>query len=152
MPKATPNSPRPPGREPAASYRLSVPARPATVGLARAFVATVLEDEHAALVDDARLCVSEVVTNVVTHTQVPSLEVEIAIRAPRVVVSVRDESPLGLPEARCARAAEEHGRGLYLVHVLAARAGVDWECDRHHNIVGKRVWFQLHDSEGEVAP
>jgi hypothetical protein len=53
-----------------------------------------------------------------------------------VRISVTDTDPL-IPALRTPVEEAEHGRGLHLVDVLAARWGVD------PGGVGKSVWFEL---------
>lgn len=91
-----------------------------------------LDDET---VDAVRLVASELVTNAVVHGEGP-VTVVLHHRPGRLVIEVLDKSP-AMPRMGCAQAAEESGRGLELVNLLAARWG--WEpCDS-----GKRVWAEI---------
>ncbi|MFD8865041.1 ATP-binding protein [Streptomyces sp. NPDC059590] len=110
---------------------------------------------HPALVETARLLVSEVVANVHLHTKVPLLSLEATIRGHRLHVSVRDDDPNGAPwppEPRTpeAEADAEHGRGLLLVQACADAWGTVW----HGGIqrTGKSVWFSLSDTPGPPTP
>ncbi|MER6538116.1 ATP-binding SpoIIE family protein phosphatase [Streptomyces sp900105755] len=89
------------------------------------------------LSDTAELLVSEIVTNAVRHASRP-----ISLRLLRTDVlrcEVGDDVPQ-LPRLRQAKATDEHGRGLYLVHRLARR----WGTTRLGT--GKIVWFELGGS------
>ncbi|MEU6199292.1 SpoIIE family protein phosphatase [Streptomyces sp. NPDC047061] len=91
------------------------------------------------LTDTAELLVSEIVTNAVRHATRP-----ISLRLLRTDVlrcEVGDDVPQ-LPRLRQAKATDEHGRGLYLVHRLARR----WGTTRLGT--GKIVWFELGGSGG----
>jgi serine phosphatase RsbU (regulator of sigma subunit)/anti-sigma regulatory factor (Ser/Thr protein kinase)/PAS domain-containing protein len=87
------------------------------------------------LVDTVTLVVSELVTNAVTHA---GGEVALEVRRldDAVRVSVTDTSP-DAPQHQDPGPREEHGRGVHLVDVLAARWGTTSLPD------GKRVWAEL---------
>ncbi|MGW1077802.1 ATP-binding protein [Streptomyces sp. NPDC002537] len=130
------------GGEPVDTYHLSAPAAPTTARVAREFVAAALEaGERAALVENALVCVSDLVTNVVRHARVDTLSVEVALCGDRVVVSVLDGDHGRRPRRRTARAGQEDGRGLMLVRRLSAASGVTLVWDEL-NVVGKCVWFE----------
>ena len=84
-------------------------------------------------VDDVVLMVDELVSNAVVHGAGP---VRLALRADGVMVvgEISDTSPL-LPAPAPTDLESEHGRGLWLVAMLAADHGVRPEP------VGKTVWF-----------
>ena len=96
------------------------------------------------LVDTARLLVSELVINAVTHAGTESrlvlvsdgvgLRVEVSDHSPRVP-SLPDPSP-GVPT----------GRGLRIVAELAAEWGVEEGPD------GKTVWFELRPAPSVPGP
>ncbi|WP_181809325.1 ATP-binding SpoIIE family protein phosphatase, partial [Streptomyces shenzhenensis] len=91
------------------------------------------------LSDTAELLVSEIVTNAVRHASRP-----ITLRLLHTDVlrcEVGDDVPQ-LPRLRQAKATDEHGRGLYLVHRLARR----WGTTRLGT--GKIVWFELGGNGG----
>jgi anti-sigma regulatory factor (Ser/Thr protein kinase) len=78
-------------------YRLIAPNAPDTPQLARDHVAyLLLRERRTELADTARLLVSEVVTNVYQHTNVPLLTVDTTFRPDRVRVAVRDGSTRGV--------------------------------------------------------
>ncbi|MBT2386896.1 ATP-binding protein [Streptomyces sp. ISL-11] len=133
--------------EPAVTYRLAAPATPTTPRVARDFVTSALiASEQRPLIEDARLCVSDIVTNVVLHARVATLTVEVTAHDDgRVVVTVRDDDPRRLLWRRRPRADEEGGRGLLLVHRLSHGCGVTWVWDGLR-LTGKEVWFELRDN------
>jgi anti-sigma regulatory factor (Ser/Thr protein kinase) len=90
---------------------------------------------HSAVLDDAVLLVSELVTNSVLHGG-PPLVVAIDCDGEMLQVRVRDGSS-SLPQPRHATQADEGGRGLELVANLSSAWGVDPAAD------GKHVWFVL---------
>ncbi|MGY0061627.1 ATP-binding protein [Streptomyces sp. LZ34] len=136
--------------ETAHRYRLRAPNVPETAKVARDMVAGLLvATGHPALVETARLLVTEVVANVHLHTKVPLLSLEATIRGRQLHVSVRDDDPGGAPwpaEPRSpeAEADAEHGRGLLLVQAYADAWGTVW----HGGLqpTGKSVWFSVSDA------
>ena len=90
---------------------------------------------HSAVLEDAVLLVSELVTNSVIHGG-PPVVVAVDCDGDALQVRVRDGSSV-LPARRVAGQAEEGGRGLALVDTLSTDWGVDPQPD------GKHVWFVL---------
>jgi len=90
------------------------------------------------LIDDAVLCVSELVTNAV-HAGCTNLRVELSFRDDGVRVGVVDDAP-GRPALRSAAAGDRSGRGLKLVEAVSRRWGVDL-LER-----GKLVWAEFATS------
>lgn len=125
-------------------YRLVAPNAPTAPRIVRDFVATVLRVAgHASLVDDARLCASEVVSDAYCHTESPQVRVEVTVNRRQVTVYVTDDDPGSTP---CPRTAvrpdrDERGRGLLLVDALAARWGTTAYGAR--SPLSKTVWFTL---------
>ncbi|MEU3772303.1 ATP-binding protein [Streptomyces sp. NPDC032472] len=126
------------------TYRFTAPSRADTPRLAREWVALVLQAAGLAhLVDRARLCTSEVVTNAHVHTRSRRISVEVALATGSpVTVTVYDQAPAvaatlaaisGTPAGDLAT----HGRGLGL---LAAYAD-DWAVTARPG--RKAVWFRL---------
>jgi anti-sigma regulatory factor (Ser/Thr protein kinase) len=76
----------------------------------------------AELIDDALLCVSELVTNAV-HAGCSKLRLELDLGESRLRVTVVDDAP-GLPTLRTAGPGDRSGRGLRLVDALAGSWGV----------------------------
>ncbi|HWH32161.1 MAG TPA: SpoIIE family protein phosphatase [Egibacteraceae bacterium] len=119
----------------------TLPPDASSVGKARAFLHETLAAWDVPVdIDDAKLLVSELVTNALVHAgTVVHLHVEAREDALRVAVGDEGppdrEVPTGgeLPDLRMAVG----GRGLAIVSVLAHRWGVDPLPD------GKRVWFEL---------
>ncbi|UZI30348.1 ATP-binding protein [Streptomyces sp. VB1] len=137
----TPVPPNPIGGE---IYRLTLPNTASAPRVARDFVTSLLEvSRHLGLVDDARICVTELVTNAHRHTGTPLIRVHATVNRKRVTVTVTDEgSPLtgtlGAPGA-CLEA--EGGRGLVLVESLALAWGTRGGDRRYPG--RKAVWFTL---------
>ena len=105
-------------------------------GEARAFLRTASCHEHnGAVVDDAVLLVSELVTNSVLHGG-PPLVVAVDCDGSALQVRVRDGSP-ELPAPRVAGPEAENGRGMALVDAMSD----NWGVERDEN--GKHVWFVL---------
>ena len=93
-------------------------------------------EQHSAVVDDAVLLVSELVTNSVLHGG-PPVVVAVDCDEATLQVRVRDGSP-ALPAPRDAAHGDENGRGLALVAEMSA----DWGVDTEKN--GKHVWFVIN--------
>ncbi|WP_418958139.1 ATP-binding SpoIIE family protein phosphatase [Streptomyces tritici] len=92
-------------------------------------------------VDSAVLMVSEMVTNVLIHTDGDALlvaEVVCGDRTRRVRVEVSDASD-DLPHKRHPGELASSGRGLLLMEMLADAWGVDPRGE------GKCIWFELHE-------
>ncbi|MER7467868.1 ATP-binding protein [Streptomyces sp. NPDC097981] len=88
------------------------------------------------LVDDARLIVSELVTNAIRHTRTGRVGVSVTRHPDRVRIVVTDTSRT-TPEPSVPDAEAEAGRGLQLIDQLAT----GWGSDRL--ATGKRVWAEL---------
>ncbi|MCF2527926.1 ATP-binding protein [Yinghuangia soli] len=108
----------------------------------RRFAATVLEAwQHADLIDDTEVIVSELVGNVLRHTDSSHLAVSLRVQPEgtargTLLGSVADCSPK-LPGMRTADEGEEDGRGLSIVDRLAKEWGA------RGTGCGKEVWFRL---------
>lgn len=89
---------------------------------------------------DAELCVSELLTNVITHlgegTPV-TLRITGSGRATRTRVELTDPDPHAWPVPRQAAGTDESGRGLALLDAVALRWGVD------QGPRTKTVWCEL---------
>ncbi|MFH8448079.1 PAS domain S-box protein [Streptomyces fungicidicus] len=121
---------------PLASVTATLPTRPESVPEGRTFLSKALAawDCHAQA-DDARLLLSELLTNAVQHAQGP-VTVHVSRTAAELTVEVGDGSS-HTPEPRRADEDEESGRGLNLVRVLADSWGV------RPTDEGKTTWFTL---------
>jgi anti-sigma regulatory factor (Ser/Thr protein kinase) len=125
--------------------RLLIDDDPRSVGLARRFLREFLDgsDVSEDVAYTAQLCLSELVTNAVTHASTTS-ELRATLDSGVLTVAVRDRG-----QARHSRAVGEarpdpdadplrvYGRGLQLVDALAHR----WGSQR--DAVGTTVWFVL---------
>ncbi len=108
----------------------------AIVAEARAFVAATLRRwDLEALVVDAELLTSELVTNAVVHAR-SDVTVSVAVADGTAEIGVTDASPEP-PTPRWAVASAEGGRGLRLVDRVAADWGVAYL------ETGKQVWCRL---------
>ena len=92
----------------------------------------------------ATLLTTELVTNAIVHART-DFALRVVTHENRLRVEVCDLSH-DPPRLVPIQDAEEHGRGLHLVHALSASWGVDWRPD------GKAVWFELAEVRAEAAP
>ncbi|MFB7860724.1 SpoIIE family protein phosphatase [Streptomyces sp. NPDC056069] len=118
-------------------------AEPERIATAREQVRQLLHDwSDPDQVDSAVLMVSEMVTNVLVHTDGDALlvaEVVCLGNARRLRVEVADASD-ELPHRRHPGEMASSGRGLILMEMLADAWGVDPRGE------GKAIWFELHES------
>ncbi len=130
--------------EPNRQLRQTLQPRPRAAGEARRTVTDALSRWGLAwLAESTALIVSELVTNAITHAHsVTILDLELTDHW--LQVSVTDTSR-ALPQLRTPEPVAEHGRGVYLINLLATRWGVE------HLASGKRIWAQL-DLSGDDAP
>ncbi|MEU8679864.1 SpoIIE family protein phosphatase [Streptomyces sp. NPDC048611] len=123
-------------------------AEPERIAAARRQVRDVLHDwADPDQVDSAVLMVSEMVTNVLLHTDGDALlvaEITGERGARRIRVDVADSSD-ELPHRRRPGELASSGRGLVLLELLAGAWGVDPRGD------GKSTWFELYEEAGEAA-
>lgn len=116
-------------------------AEPDAVPYARRWVADALtEDPVVAILPDAELVVSELVTNALLHGA-PPITVSVEVHGTTVRIAVSDGSR-ATPVRALARADAMTGRGLSLIAALASDWGVDPTPE------GKVVWCEL----SAVAP
>ncbi|MFD9909585.1 SpoIIE family protein phosphatase [Streptomyces sp. NPDC059063] len=122
-------------------------AEPERVAGARGHLRDLLHDwADADQVDSAVLLVSEMVTNVLVHTDGDALlvaevtEVTGEAGARRLRVEVTDGSD-DLPHKRHPGELASSGRGLVLMELLADRWGVDPRGE------GKSIWFELYEAQ-----
>ncbi|MGQ0824429.1 MAG: ATP-binding protein [Actinomycetota bacterium] len=113
---------------------------PRAAARARRFVRDVLTswDVTKAVIEDAELLTSELVTNAVLHAR-SDATLTIEGDASRIRIGVTDACPT-LPRLRDYGTSGVTGRGLILVDRLSREWGVD--CD---GPPGKQVWFELDD-------
>ncbi|WP_406169784.1 ATP-binding protein [Streptomyces sp. NBC_00996] len=125
-------------------YTLRCPTLETSPRIARDFVASVLRAQRlGALVDDATVCVSELVTNSCVHAKGTDAVLRLATGPAVVRVTVYDEDRT--PPAPSEGYDAESGRGLWIVEALTegrwgtepgTRLGLTGEG-------GKGVWFEL---------
>ncbi|MFD9654890.1 ATP-binding protein [Streptomyces mirabilis] len=123
------------------SYRLSTANADTAAAALRDLVAALLRTTgHEALAESARLCTSEVVTNVYRHTRSRLIYVEVTIDAQRVTVYVHDDQPRDLPIPP-EMTDGEGGRGLRLVDQCAD----EWGTSLYGGLIAKTkaVWFRF---------
>ncbi|MER6462032.1 ATP-binding protein [Streptomyces sp. NPDC001288] len=105
-----------------------VPVRPESVPQARNLTCATLACWGFApgtqLVDSIAVIVTELVTNSVVHAAEATSSVTVTLRlwGGRLTVQVYDDHP-GRPRLDSAHAADEHGRGLHIIHDLA----MEWD-------------------------
>ena len=122
-----------------ARQELLLPSTSTTALAARSWLQLVGCAAHsAALLDDATLLVSELVTNAVRHGG-PPIVLAVECDGIGLHVLVRDGSPV-LPRVRGAGPEAEGGRGYLLLDVLSERWGVEQDVG---GSPGKQVWFRL---------
>ncbi|MEV8595450.1 ATP-binding protein [Streptomyces sp. NPDC052012] len=90
------------------------------------------------IVDQAQLCVSELVSNVITHvgSGTPAT-LAVSMNGVRLRIEVHDPDTRALPTLLAANVDSEGGRGMALVDALAERWGVELGPDR------KITWCEL---------
>ncbi|MFQ3561115.1 ATP-binding protein [Streptomyces gramineus] len=103
------------------------------------------------LADSIAVIVSELVTNSVVHAAEAASNVRVTLRLwdGRLTVEVYDDHPQR-PRLCSARAADEHGRGLHIIHSLATEWDGRVELRTSPGRPGKAVVVML-DSEGTSA-
>ncbi|WP_405585796.1 SpoIIE family protein phosphatase [Streptomyces sp. NBC_01092] len=120
-------------------------AEPERVAIARHQLREMLHDWACAdQVDSAVLLLSEMLTNVLVHTDADALllaEVRGEPGERRLRVEVTDTSD-DLPHRRSPGELASSGRGLMLIELLAQAWGVDPRGE------GKSIWFELYESVG----
>ncbi|MEV0317388.1 SpoIIE family protein phosphatase [Streptomyces sp. NPDC050658] len=123
-------------------------AEPERIAGARRHVRELLHDwADPDQVDSAVLMVSEMVTNVLVHTDGDALLVAEVTGEPgtrRLRAEVSDGSD-DLPHKRHPGELASSGRGLVLMELLAGAWGVDPRGD------GKSIWFELYEDEGDAG-
>jgi anti-sigma regulatory factor (Ser/Thr protein kinase) len=124
-------------------------SRPEAVSAARRALNGFDQHLDAGVFYDASLCVSELVTNAVLHSEIgpeDELELEVAIDAGVLRVTVTDSGDGFAPPRPTLD--DDTGWGLFIVDRLSHRWGVD-----HSH--GTRVWFEIGvrtDEQSEATP
>ncbi|NWF26896.1 SpoIIE family protein phosphatase [Streptomyces sp. PKU-EA00015] len=139
-----------PARRPTRRTAMSVAqAQPERIAAARQQVRELLHDwSDEEQIDSAVLMVSEMVTNVLVHTDGNALlaaEVAHGEKGRRLRVEVTDPSD-ELPHKRRPGEMASSGRGLVLMEVLADVWGVDPRGE------GKSIWFELYEPAAGEGP
>lgn len=133
---ASPPSAAPPSTAP---HEQVFSAQADQVAAARAYLAAILAGWPAA--EDAVLCLSELVTNAITHSRSRqrsgSFTVHAHLHGQRLRVEVRDQGGPWHSPAH-ASADEQNGRGLLIVGQLAS----SWGCEGHSQH-GWTVWYEI---------
>ncbi|MFJ7197902.1 MULTISPECIES: ATP-binding protein [unclassified Streptomyces] len=130
------------------SQQRRFPRRRTSVGASRDFVVDVLTEwQLTPLIDDIKLCVSELATNALPHGVPPGREFAVRLRATEDLVrlEVRDSGG-GRPAIQHAEDEWCSGRGLFLVDELAAEFGID------HHVVGKTVRLTFKRPAAPLTP
>ncbi|MGV9554964.1 ATP-binding protein [Streptomyces sp. NPDC003522] len=101
------------------------------------------------VVDEAQLCVSELVSNVITHVG-PGTPATLAVsmNGVRLRIEVHDPDTRALPTLLDTRLDAEGGRGMALVDAVAARWGVDLGPD--HKVTWCELATGLTSPDGHV--
>ncbi|MEU4009309.1 ATP-binding protein [Streptomyces pseudogriseolus] len=114
-------------------------AEPTEVSALRADVRAWLHDWGVSeVIDSAQLCVSELVSNVITHLgRGTPASLTLALRDARLRIEVCDPDTRVLPTLVEATEDAENGRGLTLIDALSDRWGVELHGD------GKVTWCEI---------
>ncbi|MFE0255662.1 ATP-binding protein [Streptomyces sp. NPDC059010] len=133
-------------------YSLRIPSHATSPRIAREFVTSVLQAQHlGAIVDDAALCISELVTNSCVHAAGsatgagagPGL---LLVTNPVGLRATVFDTDVTLPVMKEGYDGES-GRGLWILDsVTAGRWGAErrgWRAGRGGGEGGKGVWFEL---------
>ncbi|MFC8368481.1 ATP-binding protein [Streptomyces sp. NPDC057239] len=124
---------------PLASWGIPFLAEPKEVSVLRSLVRTRLNDWGLQeLSDSAQLCVSELVSNVITHVGCGTpASLTVSLRGTRLRIELRDPDARALPTLVEASDDAEGGRGMVLVDALTERWGVELHDD------SKVTWCEL---------
>ncbi|MET8004296.1 ATP-binding protein [Nonomuraea glycinis] len=143
------DSPRPAfTTTPHVTYSRSFPATPMSVPEARDWARSLLSlGGSSSMLDDILLLLSEVVTNAITHSDSAhsrsgQVTVQITCLGTTTQVEVADAgSSTTTPAVRTPALADDGGRGLWLVDILADEWGFQ------HDETGGLVWFRLTERD-----
>jgi anti-sigma regulatory factor (Ser/Thr protein kinase) len=115
--------------------RVDIPRDRRAPAAARSAIDTLTGQVDASMLPDARLLVSELVTNSVKYGSGDTVRIEAARHDDRLLVEVIDDGSSFVPVARAKPSTEVGGWGLHLVETLADRWGV--------HAGSTHVWFEL---------
>lgn len=124
--------------EPNATRSWLLPGGPMAAREARRLLSEACRDLPVDRMDDARLLVTELVSNAVRHTS-GGVVLVVERDGQALRVEVLDES-VEKPVVAPSQPLTDHGSGLRLVEALASSWGV---AERGDGETGKRVWFAL---------
>jgi anti-sigma regulatory factor (Ser/Thr protein kinase) len=111
---------------------------PESAAVARSFVERTLREWGCReLIDDARVVVTELVSNVVRHAGT-DIRVDLELRGGTVRIGVADRAGGHVVMRTADAPADLSGRGLQLVNALSERWGIEQRADR------KLVWAEWH--------
>jgi anti-sigma regulatory factor (Ser/Thr protein kinase) len=113
------------------------------ISIARKAIERAAADAPAPLLDNARLLVSELITNSVRHAGLAEsarIGLHVDLRPEVLRVEVTDSGPGFEVEERVLTIYQQSGWGLFLVDQIADR----WGVDRNG---GTRVWFEIDRSD-----
>lgn len=117
---------------------VTLPAEAASAAQARRWVRGVLTQWSVPepVIENAQLCLSEIVTNALIHTSTPP-RISATRDGGRLLVSVSDAGRRGAARRLAANPEDSGGRGLVLVEHIAEAWGAEKGSD------GTMVWFEL---------
>ena len=116
---------------------LRLPGGPEAAADARQALASLPGDIDPPTLETMRLLVTELIANVVKHTEACAVGLKVVVGSRSVLVEVSDPGPGFEPVPRYAGQDETSGWGLFLVERMARQWGVLQE-ER-----ATRVWFEL---------
>lgn len=125
------------------THRISTANRKTAAAEIRELVAALLRlAGYEQLVEAAKICTSELVTNVYRHTDAMLVHVEVTLGDHGVSVYVYDDQPRALPvPSEVVPAIREDGRGLILVNDLSDAWGATYYGGLRPT--SKAVWFRM---------
>jgi anti-sigma regulatory factor (Ser/Thr protein kinase) len=119
----------------------TLPGSPCSVSIARRFlrITAAMWQLSGELVDNAELCLSELVGNAVMHTDSAQVHCRVWSAGEVLFLEVDDEGRLRLPTVEDAGEDCENGRGILLIEAFAAA----WGTAPRPGLAGKTVWAAL---------
>jgi anti-sigma regulatory factor (Ser/Thr protein kinase) len=124
------------------TFEFRLPAEPTAAAVARAMVEAVGSDLPEPILFDAKLLMTEVVTNAVRHARGTQAVIVRVKRNKLVRVEVVDQGPMFDPQPQTTSTRARRGQGLMLVDAVATAWGVE------PDEAGKKVWFELATGGG----
>jgi anti-sigma regulatory factor (Ser/Thr protein kinase) len=126
--------------QPASRVTISLPDDLTAPAIARQFVHDNRDHLDPALIEDAQLLVTEIVTNAVRYGR-EEITLAFSLEPPGLGVEVSDtgEDMPVMPTEAIPPLGSGSGRGMHIINALATHWGVDAEAQPK----GKVVWFEL---------